>query len=143
MTTDTDRRAITRKRRQEGRCVACGARCGCQVLCDICKSDLMYCPDCESTYSRRRDQRTSRPCLACRRKQRCDVPADQIAMLKHRRYQARLNRIVKHYRNGMPVKQIAQTVGSPVYALKTFIQRARASGAWPKDLYRKRVIHAS
>ena len=133
---DADRLAITRKRRQQGRCVACGERCGCQVLCNACKGGLMYCPDCESTYPRRTEQRTSRRCPACRRTADRSVRARYLAGERARRHRS-LTTIIQFYRDGLSYRQIGDALLVPLGTVASAVRQAKRKGQWPKTLKRR------
>lgn len=146
-TPDPDILAIRRRRLQEGRCVACGARSGWSALCTVCRQDQRWCPRCErvcalSEASRRDADRTSVPCRDCHR-------ADQrVRQGTHARtgvpsWAAHIPTIVRLYRRNVPTAQIAAQFRVNPTTLRWYIAQARRRGLWPDGLTRGRCRRGS
>ena len=127
---DPDRLTITRKRRQEGRCVACGVRCGCQVLCDDCKPGLNYCPSCETTRPRT-TRLTSSICWPCRRKQLGQGTMAAYQARRRAQPHAQLAVVVRLIRKGLTYRQIGERIGLTRAGVRAIVFRARQRGQWP------------
>lgn len=140
MSVDPDILAIRRKRRQEGKCAACGARSGRLALCDTHRATLAYCPDCADIYQRRASFPSTcatQRCPKCstavsRRKRGGRTRAQYLATT-----QARLiPEIMARYRKGEPLDKTARAVGLTRIQIDHLISYARKSGKWPKGLRR-------
>lgn len=144
MMTDPDILAIARKRRQEGRCVACGRASGRRaVLCRLCAEAWRYCPRCEAVYDaalvagRDHGGYTSLYCPPCHNIM-CNGPRQsRAAYLAQDRQHPRLKEIVRLYRKGLPYHEMAAALGMPLGTLSSIIVYARQTGRWPKGLKRE------
>lgn len=145
LTIDPDILAIRRRRRQEGRCVACGVRSGRAALCDVCRATLAYCAACGATYPRRPGLAvwcTSDYCTPCKvqyqREARGGVTcAEHSARLVARR-QALLRQVIRLYRAGATYDAIATALDIPRSTLASVMTFARRRGEWPAGLRRRK-----
>lgn len=143
---DPDVLAIWRKRRQEKRCLNCGARTPRAALCARCRQTLRYCPRCEVVYDvsrasqkkRTGDGRSTCYCLPCSNRIRNGSHKRQTrdAYLSER--QKHLQTIIRLYRSGMTYDDMARAAGISRGALSAFISYARKAGRWPEKLQRRR-----
>lgn len=147
MTTDPDILAIRRRRRQEGRCLACGARVPRTALCGTCRARLAYCPVCETVYPRRAGldpRRATEYCRACMtlavRKRTGARSYDRyladVQALRHRV----LPEILRRYARGENLTSVAHVLGLTRSQIDRIIRDARLRSEWPAELrrYRKR-----
>src|SRR5689334_5981365 len=107
---DPDVLAITRKRRQQGRCVACGTPSGRCAFCAACEPRFNWCPCCE-TFRERTRKETSSYCPTCdtaRRPGHTTRP-HYLAAERAKRH-PKLFTILRLYRNQLPYTQIAATL---------------------------------
>ena len=142
---DTDLLAICRKRRQQGRCVACGVAVPRAALCKTCRATLRYCPRCEAVYPAEETSqrstvngRATAYCLPCGnavRNKRGRTRAQYLATLRAAEHPL-LPRIRKLYRQGLTYVAIADTLGIPRGTLRAIVAYARKTGRWPKGLQR-------
>lgn len=146
MTIDPDILAITRRRRQEARCVACGRAVGRRaVVCKGCAVAWRYCPMCEAVYDaalvrgRSLGGRTSMYCPPCHNVA-CNGPrrsrAMYLATIQGQQH-PQLKQIMRLYRQGLPYREMAAALGMPLGTLGSIIVHARKTGRWPKTLRRE------
>lgn len=144
MSVDPDILAIQRKRRQEGRCIACGVTSSPDTLCAEHRKTLAYCPVCETLYTRRpgtppRDSSAyCTSCLSAQSRQRHTgrTRTEWRSDIGRRRRQL-LPEIIKHYKRKEPIPVIATALGLTSKQLDKLIQAARRYGEWPNGLQRK------
>lgn len=142
---DADLLAIRRKRRQQKRCVACGASVPRAALCKVCRATLRYCPRCEAVYplaeTSQRDMSNGRStayCLPCGNvvRNKRGRPLAQYLAEQRQRTHPKLPAIIKLYRRGVRIRQIADELDINRNTLRALIDHARRTGRWPKHLSR-------
>lgn len=155
--SDSDLLAIQRKRMQERRCVKCGAaepriNERLSIICRTCfDAGWRYCHACETikpvtacTIRRTPGPRASVRCKACdvaqctERRRRVEVDYATRRARERAQVDARLQEIVKLYRAGLTIREIAETLGDPYGTVMHTIHCAREDGRWPKKLKRGR-----
>lgn len=150
MQPDPDVLAIIRRRRQAGRCAACGTDAGRAALCAVCQATMRYCSNCEAVWtlvaprpSDEASKRASAWCPDCKRAERGSPSrAVYLARMKAQRH-PKLRLMIALYREGFTMDAIAQQLGMPRGTLGAVISHARATGRWPRSLWRTpRGIHA-
>jgi hypothetical protein len=144
---DPDLLAIRRRRRQDGRCVQCGAPTPRAALCKACRQTLRYCPGCSAIYPA--EQASARItsggqsaiyCLPCSNVVRNGVRqrrADYLATMRATQH-PQLGRIKRLYKQGLTYPQIAERIGMNRGTLSATIAHARKTGRWPNTLRRMR-----
>lgn len=148
---DPDILAIQRKRRQQGRCVACGKReeryrGRPATLCGGCVLTLAFCPGCESVYERKpglTQGQASQYCTACNTAhKRADGRSwsGYIADIRARRRRL-LPELIKRYRKpGVSQAKAGAALGLTRAQTDQIIRDARMHGEWPEGL-RRRAHH--
>lgn len=142
-TTDPDLLTIQRRRRQQRRCLRCGAaNIPRAALCARCQPAWRYCPRCERVYpvGEARDRRADRataycwPCGSARDRARnaCDR-ATYLAARRARREQL-LPAVIRGYRAGARPATIAAALGIRPGQVYKLASNARRDGRWPPDL---------
>lgn len=145
-TIDPDVLAIWRRRRQEKRCLNCGARTPRAALCARCRQTLRYCPRCEAVYDASRasqkkyvgDGRATSYCLPCSNRIRNNSMGRQTREAYLAGRQKHLQTIIRLYRSGMTYGEMARVTGRSRGALASLISYARKAGRWPTTLQRRR-----
>lgn len=145
-TADHDILAIQRRRRQERRCVACGADSPRDTLCATCRRTLRYCPRCERIVPKEqahnghsRPTRSSVWCQECHKTRRRRQPdRDWPAYLAEQAAQqhTHLRAIVRLYRKGLTLDAIGARLSMPAGTVRSVIAAARRTGRWPQGLSR-------
>jgi hypothetical protein len=141
--TDPDLLAIRRKRRQQGRCVVCGLRMPRAALCTVCRQAWRWCVRCGDIVpieqsSDKAPSRSSAYCLPCRNVvvNGPRVPRAEYLAATRTRSHPKLKTIIRLYRKGLTLPQIAAALAMNEHTLKAIIFYARKTGRWPKNLTR-------
>lgn len=138
---DPDTRAIYRRRRQDGRCVACALRTPRATLCPLCRVRLCWCPRCETLWESSRPQKkASTWCPSChrevRRQRDGDLPRSTYLTRCKKQAHPLLSKVIALYRTGLKIPQIAEALHIKHGTLRAIISHARKTGRWPKGLQR-------
>lgn len=139
--TDPDLLQIRRKRRQQGRCVACGLKVPRAALCEACRATRRWCPRCQDLVpltqsSDKSPARASAYCLPCRNVVVNGVRVPRAEYLATPREHPKLKAIIRLYRKGLTIPQIAAALAMNDGTLRSDIHYARKTGRWPKNLAR-------
>lgn len=149
MAIDPDLLAIQHKRRQQGRCLRCGAPIRRQsrggqppVLCAVCMATHRVCYVCERVLpiacmigERTTAHHSVRRCRECGRAINRAWRQRNARPRRHTPH-AQLDRIIELYRAGMEMDAIAAALAMTPTALRGIIHYARKCGDWPRELYR-------
>lgn len=146
MTIDPDILAIRRRRRQQGRCVACGKHAGIAVLCAGCRTTLVYCPRCEELRARPPGARHTCSSLYCppcntQRSREYHGWHGTVAEYQERRRARRrelLPHVIRRYRAGENLSATARALGLTREEIDHMISQARTRGEWPAELRRRK-----
>lgn len=138
---DPDLLAVQRKRRQEGRCLRCNKPAPRATLCRSCRAVYRYCPMCESVFEKlphHRREQSSEYCWPCQKKkaQRGHMPREEWVALQRAKKHTLLNKIIKHYRDGLSLEEIGVKCGRGTSTIGSIIRHARDAGHWPAKLKR-------
>lgn len=143
--TDPDILAIQRRRRQEGRCVRCGAKAPRAMLCVDCRVDWRYCPRCEVVHTGIKTKRISVYCPPCnaarclaRRTQRREAYRQARRTQKERLFPV----VIEQLRRGKTAAAVAAALGIQQRYVYKLIAYAHKTGRWPVKMktpnYRRR-----